>query len=361
MKAIITPLEYHSSSVLKQENDKLFFNIWNYVGTLNDFINVNDFISTTIADVPIVVQNIKGEIKAFKNICSHRHSIIQTEKKGNRMLMCPYHGWAYNENGVPKGIPKKPLFNFNEEELECLKLKEFKLEICGSLVFVNISENPKSLEEFLGEKVYHEVELISNNFGKLVDVNEMVIDANWKILVENTLESYHVNLIHTNSFLKLGASGMEFEFSGMHSSWIANLKMTENEGKQEKVHKSFQDRNYKINGYKHLLLFPNVLISTTYGVSFNISVITPIDAKSSFFRSFVFITKVKSENDDKSALEKMYVDSLVKFNRQVFAEDKEICEKVQIGVKHSHYIGELSDEELRVCEFQKSYETIMKN
>jgi phenylpropionate dioxygenase-like ring-hydroxylating dioxygenase large terminal subunit len=153
---------------------------------------------------------------------------------------------------------------------------------------------------------------------------------------------------------------MEFEFDGNHSAWLAKLKMSENEGKQEKVHKPFQDRNYKIDGYKHLILFPNVLISTTYGISFNLSLITPIDSNSSMFRSFVFMTKVNNEKENKTALEKMYTDSLIEFNRQVFAEDKEICEKVQIGVKHSHYTGELSDEELRVCEFQKVYAKAMQ-
>ena len=359
MKALISPKEYCSKEILSLENKNIFSGTWNYIGTTDDFINQNDFITTIIDELPVVVQNLKGEIKAYKNICSHRHSIIQTEAKGNRMLMCPYHGWAYNENGVPNGIPKKPLFKFTDEELECLKLREFKLEICGKLVFVNVNNDAASLKEYLGEKVYMEVEHISNNFGELVDVNEMVIDANWKILVENTLESYHVNLIHTNTFLKLGASGMDFEFHGHHSVWNAGLKVSENEGKQEKVHRPYQNRGYKISGYKHIVLFPNVLISTTYGVSFNLSFIAPINENSSMFRSFVFITKVDKELENKSALEKMYADSLVDFNRQVFAEDKAICEKVQIGVKNSHYTGELSNEEERVCEFQKAYRKYM--
>lgn len=359
MKALILPKEYCSKEILKLENEKIFGCTWNYIGTTDDFINHNDFITTTIDDIPVVVQNLKGELKAYKNICSHRHSIIQIEAKGNRMLMCPYHGWAYNESGVPKGIPKKPLFKFTDEELECLKLREFKLEICGKLVFVNINNNATSLREFLGDKVYLELEDISNNFGELVDVNELVIKANWKILVENTLESYHVNLIHADSFLKLGASGMDFEFNGNHSAWNARLILSENEGKQKKVYKPYQNRGFKILGYKHILVFPNVLISTTYGVSFNLSLITPIDENSSMFRSFVFITKTEESKLYKSPLEKIYEDSLINFNRQVFSEDKEICEKVQLGVKSSHYTGELSDEEERVSAFQKVYRKFM--
>jgi phenylpropionate dioxygenase-like ring-hydroxylating dioxygenase large terminal subunit len=359
MKALISPSEYCSKEILKLEYQKIFNTIWNYVGTTDDFSHHNDFVATFIDELPIVIQNVKGTIKAFKNVCSHRHSIIQTVSQGNRMLMCPYHGWAYNENGIPIGIPKKPLFKFSEEELECLKLKEYKVEICGKLVFININNDSISLKDYLGKNVFSEVELLSNNFGELVDTNEMAIDANWKILVENTLESYHVNLIHSNTFLKLGTSGMEFEFDGYHSTWNAGLKVSENEGNQEKVHRPYQGRDYKINGYKHVLLFPNVLISTTYGISFNLSLITPINENSSKFRSFVFVTKLNRELEGKSAMEKIYSSALVDFNRQVFVEDKVICEKVQIGVKQSHHGGELSDEEERVCEFQKVYRKFM--
>ena len=77
------------------------------------------------------------------------------------------------------------------------------------------------------------------------------------------------------------------------------------------------------------------------------------------FKSFVFLTK-KDENDRNEAIENIYKDSLIKFNRKVFEEDKLICEKVQVGVKNSPYQGELSDEEKRVCEFQKSYNNIIK-
>ena len=74
---------------------------------------------------------------------------------------------------------------------------------------------------------------------------------------------------------------------------------------------------------------------------------------------FVFLTKNDgiSKND---GIESMYKDSLINFNKKVFNEDKEICEKVQIGVKNSHYEGQLSEEEMRVCQFQKSYTKFLK-
>lgn len=353
MKALILPEHYYRSDVLEKEHELLFQQTWCFVGFMSFFKEDNDFITQNIGGIPVVVQNCRGEIKAFKNICSHRHSIIQVEESGNRPLMCPYHGWAYNDKGLPTGIPKKPLFKFTREEIECLKLKEYKVDFCGELVFVNLSNDPLELKDFMGD-LFDEVEKMSNNFGELVDVNGMTIDANWKILVENTLESYHVNLIHEETFKKLGAGGMDFTFIREHSVWDAMLLVGENEGKNAKIHSPYQNRGYKISGYKHLVIFPNVLISSTYGISFNLSYITPIDSNSSKFVSYVFLTKKEDETTN-STMENIYKQSLVGFNRKVFDEDKAICEKVQIGVKKSPFTGELSDEEARVCEFQKNY------
>jgi phenylpropionate dioxygenase-like ring-hydroxylating dioxygenase large terminal subunit len=354
MKALITPFEYYDKTVLENEQKLLFSKIWNFVGFKSEFQQTNDFKTQDIAGTPLVVQNCKGKIKCFKNICSHRHSIIQLQEKGNRPLLCPYHGWSYNENGSLFGIPKKPLFSFNSEEIECLKLKEYKVDFCGDLVFVNINiDSSESLKDYLG-LFYTEIEKISQNFGELIDINEMIIHANWKILVENTLESYHVNLIHSETFKRLGAGGLDFVFDNVHSGWNATLLMKENDGKQAKIHQPYQNRGYKIEGYKHIVVFPNILISSTYGISFNLSQIQPIDENKSLFRSYVFLTK-KDDRYKNDGIESMYKSSLITFNQKVFNEDKEICEKVQIGVKNSHYEGQLSEEEMRVCAFQKSY------
>lgn len=358
MEALISPREYHLQEIFEKEKQSLFGKTWNFVGFTSDFNEINDFVVSNISGTPIVVQNLKGTLRAFKNICSHRHSIIQTQQKGNRPLMCPYHGWAYNDKGIPFGIPKKPLFNFTKEELECLKLEEYKLQVCGSLVFVNTDKEAGSLQEFFGS-FYEDIENMSNNFGKLIDINEIEIKSNWKIIVENTLESYHVALIHSETFQKLGAEGLDFEFEKDHSQWIANVATKENEGKQAKIHKPFQTRNYKIEGYKHMILFPNVLLSSTYGISFNLSHIIPVDENTTLFKSYVFVTK-KDEKEASEVMEKVYENSLIEFNRKVFDEDKQICQEVQKGVLFSNYTGQLSDEEKRVGHFQEKYRSYLQ-
>ena len=200
---------------------------------------------------------------------------------------------------------------------------------------------------------------MSKNFGQKVDLNTMVINANWKILVENTLESYHVNLVHADTFKNLGTDGLEFQFDNHHSSWTTKLKLDEDDKKVRRIHGPFQKRNFRIPGYEHICVFPNTLISTTYGISFNLSTIVPLNESQSLFTSYVFLSKAETDQNSKAIVD-AYTKSLIEFNRLVFNEDKEVCEHVQKGVSHSNYIGQLSEEERRVHSFQSSYNHYLK-
>ena len=202
---------------------------------------------------------------------------------------------------------------------------------------------------------YNELEIASLQFDEKVDVNRMEIKANWKILVENTLESYHVQLVHNETFQKLGAKGIDFQFSNFHSKWKAELELKEDEGKQGKINLNYNEREYKIPGYNHILIFPNLLFSTTYGISFNISLIHPNSSDSSEFISNVYLSKGKDPN-----ITNIYKSSLKDFNRKVFEEDKEVCEYVQRGIKYSPFPGQLSEEEKRVHHFQESYLSLLQ-
>lgn len=347
----IQPAHYFEEKIFEKEKNSIFHNNWMFICFRQDVSNVNDFITSRIGRIPVVVQNMNGEIKAFMNVCSHRFSILQTAERGNRPLFCPYHGWAFNHEGIPTGIPKKPLFKgFSEQELCDLKLNEYSLQICGDLIFVHINTPKTSLKEYLGE-FYLDLEQISSSKDILVDTNRINIGANWKVIVENTLESYHVNLVHAETFKRLGTKGLDFKFTNSHSNWETELNLPEDDPKLKRVHDLFKDRSYKINGYRHYLIYPNLLVSTSYGTSYNFSVIDPISPNETSFTSLVFTATPSKQN----VIFNTFKDSLIGFNRQVFDEDQTICEEVQKGVVVTNKPGVLSLEEKRVHSFQENY------
>ena len=167
MKATLLPKHYIEDLYFNLEK-QIFVSSWIYVGMRSDFLVENQFVTKEVAGVSIVVQFLKGEIRAFKNVCSHRHSKIQIEQCGVRPLICPYHGWTYDANGKLRGIPKRPLFKF-PEEMDCLALQSFEISFCGNMVFVNLGSE-KSLKDYLGD-FYNYVEDFSNGISREVDLN----------------------------------------------------------------------------------------------------------------------------------------------------------------------------------------------
>jgi phenylpropionate dioxygenase-like ring-hydroxylating dioxygenase large terminal subunit len=239
-----------------------------------------------------------------------------------------------------------------------LALRKYRVEVCGTLVFVSLDSEAPSLSQFLGQ-AWNGIESMSSSFGELIDRNELDMECNWKIAVENTLESYHVAFIHAKTFRMLGASGTDFQFDGLHSVWNASISEAV-QRQMTRLEDAFGERPFKVQGYVHQLIFPSLTIATTYGTSFALQQIVPRSATRTKFTSYVFATKLQGSSKLKENIRTMTNDSVVGFNRAVFLEDKEICEAVQRGIKNGVGTGQLSEEELRVADFQRNYVKIME-
>jgi phenylpropionate dioxygenase-like ring-hydroxylating dioxygenase large terminal subunit len=355
MRPSIQPQAYLTGAAFETECATVLRRHWHLAGSAAQLANSNDYICLDIADKSIIVQNIDGVLRAFLNVCSHRFSRMFESGCGNALLRCPYHGWVYNGEGLPFGIPKRPRFDeISNDTLPNYRLQQWKVERLGDLVFV--SEAPaQNLRESLGD-LYGLASSMSLAVGHLIETNRMRIKANWKVTIENTLESYHVGYIHPETFNKMGLHGTDFEFSGPHSSWSSSVSQM-NFSKWSRIAKSFEHRPWKSDGYMHLHVFPTTTLATTYGATFSVQSFLPVSPNETEFCSYVFATKLldPSGADRNSAITVGFGASAAEFNRAVFEEDRKICEMVQKGVAHAHGFGALSDEEYRVLHFHRNY------
>ena len=353
MRALIPARSYHDAEVYALEQEALFGAVWQFAGFAHDLAEPDAFVTAFVAGRSVVVQNFAGELRAFANVCSHRFARIHDCDKGRGPLRCPYHGWIYNKDGVPYSIPSRPRFDdLTPEVVASLALRRYEVERCGAFVFVRRDAGGPPLREWLGAG-YATLEAVSDALGPKIDDNEMVIEADWKVAVENTLESYHVGFVHSESFKKVGAKGMEFEFDGPHSSWLSPVDATI-QAQMGKLLPRFEPRPLPVDGYFHQLVFPNLTVATTYGTSFAVQRFEPLGPGRTRFRSVVFQGRVADPSRGASILAVLN-ESVAQFNRTVFGEDKVICEQVQRGVAEAEQPGILSDEEARVGHFQATY------
>jgi len=186
--------------------DRLFKPSWHCVCTLAELPSDGSFKTVDLFDHPLIVWRQGDEVHCFLNVCSHRSCTLTDKPCGSmaQNLKCQYHGWEYDETGNTRKIPDAKSFKPLRPGL--LGLHKFHAQTAGQLVFVNLSEDPPSLEEFLGplyakcEEWFspdHELIMTESSFQPH-DSHE----ANWKIFVENVLESYHVDCVHPKTFQK---------------------------------------------------------------------------------------------------------------------------------------------------------------
>lgn len=347
MRSLLKPTDYTSADAWMDECRHLP-ETWTYAGLKSEITNRNDWKKIDFFETSMFLQNNGNEIEAFSNYCPHRFSALRTSHKGNGIIRCPYHSWTFGAEGKCAGIPGNTDINKDE-----VRLHKWELNYCGEMIFVRRTSSGPPLRDWLG--VYHdEIESISRSFGRKIDENRMKIRANWKIVIENTLENYHVATIHPDSFAKLGADSAELLTNGKHSSWFSAL----NE-KTTKVaailDRALASRPTKFNGYRHICVFPIMTIASAFGTSFAVQEIRPIAPDLTEFVSHVFFTKFDDVSEAMRQLSEEFARSIVTFNRQVFEEDKIICERVHSGTRVArNERGYFVPQELRVGHFQKA-------
>ena len=77
-------------------------------------------------------------------------------------------------------------------------LTQFRLATWEGFLFINFSQNDKSLIDYLGD--LPEI-LGSYNFSEMICTRRKIYDVacNWKVYIENQREAYHVSTVHRTS------------------------------------------------------------------------------------------------------------------------------------------------------------------
>ncbi|HUG92800.1 MAG TPA: aromatic ring-hydroxylating dioxygenase subunit alpha [Planctomycetaceae bacterium] len=196
---VLQPGHYSSPEILRREIDALFARGWHCLAVLPEFPREGDYRTLEFAGRPLILWRQGGAIHAFLNVCTHRFSQLRSHSCGHAgtHLKCQYHGWEYDADGNTCRIPDAQCFRPMEKGL--LGLTKFRTELLGQLVFVSLDPDGPSLREYLGAFY----DLLAPEFTAdryLIWKTVLRQRCNWKIPMENTVESYHTAQVHPNSF-----------------------------------------------------------------------------------------------------------------------------------------------------------------
>ena len=139
---------------------------------------------------------------------------LQAEPAGNRQLKCPYHGWIYNAEGLPYAIPRKPLIAEITPETLCdYRLSRWHVRTRRAARFhqkgaTGRAARRETISSSSSATTRRRSPSSRRPAARLVENTDYVVKANWKLVVENTLEGYHVDCVHPNTIKKLGMAGL---------------------------------------------------------------------------------------------------------------------------------------------------------
>jgi phenylpropionate dioxygenase-like ring-hydroxylating dioxygenase large terminal subunit len=208
------------------------------------------FIARTASGTPLlVVRGEDGVVRAFINACKHRGmKVADGSGCKKKAFVCPYHAWAYDLNGKLKNIPGQEAFP--EIDINDTGLSEISAIEKGGIVYVTQE----------GEIAEHMLKNAIDFFEpdqEMFSYNEVVDEANWKLLTETLLEGYHIKSLHKDTFYPFGLDNINLvETSGPNSRVIFPFKRIE-------TIRHMNPAERRLNGVATSVfhLFPNASIS----------------------------------------------------------------------------------------------------
>jgi p-cumate 2,3-dioxygenase alpha subunit len=201
--------------ILERERRRIFDRCWIYVGHESEVRAPGDFRTRTICGRPILFcRNSRNEIRVFLNTCRHRGTVVCREAKGNaERYTCFYHGWTYDRDGALYAIPGQNAYppSFSRNDFSLMPVP--RVESYRGFVFANFDANAIPLPRYLGQaREYIDLMVEQSPSGQmevLQGTQEYDIRANWKLLVENSFDDYHLLSTHSTWLNYLKNSGVE--------------------------------------------------------------------------------------------------------------------------------------------------------
>lgn len=190
------PLAYVSPELFECELDEIFSKEWHCVGRDDEFAERGAFRSLTIGRDPvIVVRDAAGVLRAMSNVCRHRMmTLLRGEGRLSGRMTCPYHAWTYDLDGRLIGAP-----HMSEAfDTKSCRLPQFQIEVWEGWVYVNLDPDAAPLGPRLAAISERYSRYRVSEYRTLFRVEE-TWDTNWKILVENFMEGYHLFRVHSET------------------------------------------------------------------------------------------------------------------------------------------------------------------
>lgn len=201
---------YNDPAILEHEKEVVFRKDWLCIGRADEIPNPGDYLTQRIVGEPVLLcRKEDGSIAAYSNTCLHRGVEVASGQGNTKEFTCPYHGWLYNLEGQLLGASyMRDSEGFDRKNC---RLPTLPVAVWQGWIFLSLNLKPEPFERYIAD--------FDEKFGyidmgklKLGLKREIPLRCNWKLMVENFIDFYHVGILHKDTigrFMK--TSDVEYE------------------------------------------------------------------------------------------------------------------------------------------------------
>ena len=178
--------------------------VWLYACTVAHIKKPGDWFLFEMADNSVIVlRGRDGAVRAFFNSCQHRGArICEAQRGSSPKLICPYHQWTYNLDGSLLGAR-----NMGPEfDKSTINLTPVAVENIGGLIFICLTDTPPPIDRVKAD-IAAQIAVYDLEHCKIAVQDDLIENANWKLVMENNRECYHCDANHPELISCLGNSG----------------------------------------------------------------------------------------------------------------------------------------------------------
>ena len=310
---------YTSEAFLALENERIFSDSWVFAGFAHELSRPGDLTPVTVAGQPIVlVRDADLRVRAFHNVCRHRNlKLVDASGNAGRAIRCPYHSWTYGLDGAllvtpyfggrePRAVPP----GFDREQHGLVPVRSATWH---DWIFVNPNGDAPPIEEFVSPLLrrLEGVDLTRVHHVVTIDFGEVA--ANWKLVVENFIEPYHVQFVHAATTEQPLTDHFTVNEPGCLGCGV------DVSGEAEREDTLSADSRF-------LTLFPNFVFGLYLPDEIGVQLTVPLAPGRTLQRRAIYHLGPESESDTAGRAER-----LEKLWREVHLEDHAMLERLQRG------------------------------
>ncbi len=187
---------YRHPEMTRLELERILLPSWQLLCHVSSLRESGDYVTLDVGPESVVaVRDRDGTIRAFHNVCRHRAARL-LDGSGNcgGGITCPYHGWTYRHDGTLIGLAARESFPGLDRTGH--GLRAVRTEIAFGFVFVALAGDPPPVAATWGAMAEDFAPYRFDRMVPLSPISEEIWEVDWKVAMDNYLESYHVPIGH---------------------------------------------------------------------------------------------------------------------------------------------------------------------